>query len=84
MLNRQARQHLTSPMVLLASQGHCACSGVLDTSSTLRTSEKPLECTPLEGKATTLSPALTLLPSISLSFLTAPTAKPARSYSPDW
>ena len=51
-------------------------------SITLRTSEKPLECTPAEAKPNTTSPGLTFWPVKILDFSTAPTAKPARSYSP--
>ncbi|MNT24184.1 hypothetical protein D3C72_1596440 [compost metagenome] len=48
----------------------------------LRTSEKPLECTPCEARPSTTSPACTFWPVRILLFSTAPTAKPARSYSP--
>ena len=51
-------------------------------SITLRTRLKPLECTPLEARPSTTSPGLTSWPVRIFDFSTAPTAKPARSYSP--
>jgi hypothetical protein len=43
---------------------------------------KPLECTPLEARPSTTSPSCTSWPVRIFDFSTAPTAKPARSYSP--
>ncbi|MCY1212281.1 hypothetical protein D9M72_240140 [compost metagenome] len=51
-------------------------------SITLRTRLKPLECTPAEARPSTTSPGLTFWPVRIFDFSTAPTAKPARSYSP--
>ncbi len=48
----------------------------------LRTSEKPFEWMPLDARPSTTSPSAIVLPSMILLFSTAPTAKPARSYSP--
>jgi hypothetical protein len=53
------------------------------TSRTLRTSEKPLEWTPDDGKPSSTSPSAIRAPSMTASRATAPTAKPATSYSPD-
>ena len=49
----------------------------------LRTRLKPLECTPLLARPRTMSPLRTVAPVRMLDFSTTPTAKPARSYSPD-
>ena len=59
-----------------------AGSSVPARSMHLRTSENPLECTPCEAKPSTTSPGLTLWPVRIFDFSTAPTQKPARSYSP--
>ena len=41
-----------------------------------------VECAPLDARPSTTSPVLIDLPSMMADFSTAPTAKPARSYSP--
>ena len=48
----------------------------------LRTRLKPLECTPLLARPRTTSPGVTPAPLKIFDFSTAPTQKPARSYSP--
>jgi hypothetical protein len=48
----------------------------------LRTKLKPLECTPLLANPSTTSPAVMDSPVRIFDFSTAPTAKPAKSYSP--
>ena len=48
-------------------------------STTALASEKPLEWTPVDGSATSTSPAAIRVPSTTSSFFTAPTAKPATS-----
>ena len=48
----------------------------------LRTRLKPLECAPLLAKPNTTSPGVMSRPVRIFDFSTAPTAKPARSYSP--
>ena len=50
--------------------------------SNLRTREKPLEWTPLDGRPIRTSPATMFFPLITNSFFTIPTAHPLRSYSP--
>ena len=51
-------------------------------SITLRTKENPLECTPEDESPSTTSPVCTFCPVKIFDFSTAPTAKPAKSYSP--
>ena len=51
------------------------------TSKIFLTRENPLECTPLEGRAMITSPSFILVLSSTLALSTAPTLKPARSYS---
>ena len=61
----------------------CAREHGVRTSRIFRTREKPLEWTPLDANPSSASPSAMRLPSTTASFFTAPTAKPATSYSPD-
>ena len=61
------------------SNGAGAFQSSSDLATTLRTSEKPFECTPEEARPITTSPAAMSPRGSSVPRSAAPTAKPARS-----
>ncbi|MOA29508.1 hypothetical protein D3C78_1505260 [compost metagenome] len=73
----------TSPSTSPPSSGNLSFRLYPDCSrSNLRTSEKPLLCTPLEARPITVSPAVIEVPLMILLLSTTPTVNPAISYSP--
>ena len=69
----------SSPKVLPNSGIFVSIDNCLWSNTILRTKEKPLECTPDDGRPKITSPALILSPVINLGRSTIPTAKPATS-----
>jgi len=67
------------PSVMTGANGACAAKPRPDCSTILRTSEKPLECTPDEARPITASPAAMSLRGNNVPRSAAPTAKPPRS-----
>ena len=67
------------PSVVAGAHGHGAAYESPARSTTLRTSEKPFECRPEEGRPSRTSPGAIVRAGRIFSRSTAPTAKPARS-----